>query len=212
MGGYGSTRWNRHYRQHTTNESYSFDIAQVSMRDIMADEHVKSTVWNWTSQGKDSGSMGIFFYPAQLEIAFKFQASQGDNAQNITQVIALETMALNFGGVRYWLRCPHCNKRVRTLHCPRSRALASNPFRCRTCWNLSYSSCQDSRHLSGSLYQIWGISDEVNALYSKVRRCHRGSKNYYRYLAKIERLESRFNQLLALTEKRTAILQGDIVL
>jgi len=49
------------------------------------------------------------------------------------------TTSCNFGGVRYWLGCPNCGKRVGKLYLPPGEKF----FRCRTCYNLTYKSCKE---------------------------------------------------------------------
>lgn len=204
MGGYGSTRWNHHYRQHTTNESFSFDLAKVNIKARMQADERTAYLYQWTSRGKPSGSMAVLYHPDTLEIVFKFQTSKGDETRDILQRVTLETMPLHFGGVRYWMRCPNCQKRVRTLHSPSTGKLNDNPFRCRTCWNLSYYSCQESRHLSGKLYELWDTVEKIDKLNEKLRSCHYGSKNYHKYHAKLDKLQSQFDSLAELSEQKSA--------
>ncbi|HZY87511.1 MAG TPA: hypothetical protein VFE78_21920 [Gemmataceae bacterium] len=61
--------------------------------------------------------------------------------------VALTATRLCPGQVRWWFRCPYpvggrpCGRRVRKLYLPRS----ARYFGCRTCYELTYSSCQASR-------------------------------------------------------------------
>lgn len=210
MGGYGSSRWNHHYRACTVNESFSFDLASVDIRQRMEADEQTGYAYNWISNGKPSGSMGVFYLPDRQAIVFKFQATKGDTTKDVLQRIRLETTPLHFGGVRYWMRCPHCNKRVRTLHLPPSAVLNNNPFRCRTCYNLSYFSSQESRHPRGYLYELLNISDKADNLNRKLRRCRRGSKNYIRLSKQISKLYAHYDALLTLNEQKSTQMRANI--
>jgi hypothetical protein len=60
--------------------------------------------------------------------------------------IELEKTSCNFGGQRYWMKCPGCGKRVRKLYSPPHKTY----FRCRTCYDLIYQS-QESNVYDGWL-------------------------------------------------------------
>lgn len=199
MGGYRSTRWAYHNRACTTNESFSFDLAHINMADIMADENPKRSIYSWTSNGKQSGSMYVYYKPDSQKLIFRFNAIRDNQTENVTQSVALETMPLHFGGVRYWMQCPRCHKRVRTLHCPPY----ANRFYCRACWQLSYSSSQDSRHTRGYTYEALDVLDKMGAIHAKLRRCHKGSKNHRRYYAKLHKLQSLYDVLTQQVQVRS---------
>ncbi len=50
------------------------------------------------------------------------------------QIINLTSTKCNYGGVRYWFKCPQCSKRVGTLY----RKPLTSLFLCRLCQNLTY--------------------------------------------------------------------------
>lgn len=207
MGGYGSTRWNYHNRKHTTGEAYTFDLAAVSIRERMEADTSAGYLYSWTSDGKPSGSMGVHYFPEHMAIVFKMQVSRGDKSKDILQKVKLSTTELHFGGVRYWMQCPGCGKRTRTLHMPPAIPLVTNPFRCRSCWRLTYSSSQDSRKPSGKLYQLYDVFEKMDAIYSKLRRCKHGSKNYRRLCRKLDTLQGQYDSLIELSEQRNAIFR-----
>jgi len=63
----------------------------------------------------------------------------------------------NYGGFRYWFICPACGKRVRKLYAPPNLGY----FFCRTCQNLTYTSCRESHRYDnfyGSLATDTGLS------------------------------------------------------
>jgi hypothetical protein len=50
--------------------------------------------------------------------------------------VKLATTRPNYGGTRYWFKCPHCNRRVRKLYAGAGIGVLA----CRTCFGLVYDS------------------------------------------------------------------------
>jgi hypothetical protein len=75
---------------------------------------------------------------------------------SIPQDIPLVTTQLHSGGKRYWFSCPDCRKRVGRLHHPHG----VNLFLCRSCYDLTYASCQESHKFDWFFAQI-GIHPSV---------------------------------------------------
>lgn len=72
--------------------------------------------------------------PARLIMDYTLTAAC-DEQRRIQQVITLTSRPQNFGGRRWWMRCPETDKRVRTLHLP----TGGNHFASRSAWGLAYS-------------------------------------------------------------------------
>jgi hypothetical protein len=68
-----------------------------------------------------------------------------DTPEQIAYDIALATTSQQYGGVRWWLRCPlavngePCRRCVRQLYLPPGKRY----FGCRYCYNLTYESRRD---------------------------------------------------------------------
>lgn len=69
---------------------------------------------------------------AELELDY-----QRGEQRNRT-AISLETTTPHFGGVRFWFRCPRCNRRARTLFATKRELEPA----CRSCHGLQYRSAQ----------------------------------------------------------------------
>lgn len=52
--------------------------------------------------------------------------------------VSIDKMPQNFGGYRWWYKCPKCINRVKKLY------LINGSFKCRKCHNLTYRSCRES--------------------------------------------------------------------
>ncbi len=77
--------------------------------------------------------------------------------------ILLTTTRPHFGGFRWWFMCPrviegvHCNRRVGRLYLPPG----GKYYGCRVCYDLTYTSCQDSHKFDQGLAflaQEWGTT------------------------------------------------------
>lgn len=60
-----------------------------------------------------------------------------------SEPVELATTIPYFKGLRFWLVCPSCRRRVTKLFCIRNR----RSFLCRICQGLTYRSCRDSHDL-----------------------------------------------------------------
>ena len=74
----------------------------------------------------------------------------------------------NFGGYRWWFRCGAengneiCNKRVGKLY------LKDRHFACRTCANLSYESCNESRWQRRFPFSVSKYEEKAREAYEKI--------------------------------------------
>ena len=82
----------------------------------------------------------------EIRLQFNYTIVRGNAERQIVQEIILRSMALNYGGSRWFFICQlarnglTCNRRMATLHLPPHEIL----FGCRYCYDLTYRSCQDS--------------------------------------------------------------------
>lgn len=92
------------------------------------------------SFGKED-KMGFVFDRDKLLLIlfYEIKNRKTGKVEEREEVIHLTTTPTNLGkgGVRYWFLCPHCGRRVATLYRP-VRINKMLPFRCRTCYNLTY--------------------------------------------------------------------------
>jgi hypothetical protein len=144
MGGYGSGRQAEAY-DGTVEESLSLDVNHFVREGIIRKECKTSGTISWpqftgmtSSIGyeaycdKDSGNICLSYTLRHLVLGDK----------DFKYYVDLVTTEPNFGGVRWWFICPNqdCEKMVAKLYLPP----AAHYFLCRTCQNLTYSSCRES--------------------------------------------------------------------
>jgi hypothetical protein len=56
------------------------------------------------------------------------------NAEPVREAVMLATTSPHYGGLRWWMYCPLCGRRVAVIYGRQGR------FRCRVCWGLTYRS------------------------------------------------------------------------
>jgi len=69
---------------------------------------------------------------SQITVQYEWRGEQ------VAQEIYFDWTPCNYGGHRPWLICMHCGRRVAALY------LRGKYFACRHCYNLTYTSCQES--------------------------------------------------------------------
>lgn len=170
MGGFGSTRWHGHVKKTTVEECLTLSMG------VLADcygfaERVPwkgQITWSNVRTGEETDSIGFQFKPlegehgppARLRLYYTIRRRQGpfsgdeEETRDIDYWIDLETTPCNFGGERWWFRCPlvrsgvPCKRRCFKLYCPPG----GDYYGCRECYDLSYRSAQEA-HKFDSLYQ-----------------------------------------------------------
>jgi hypothetical protein len=144
MGGFGSTRWGGHTKKACTYELICFSLAK-----IRATHGRDASKWQ--------GATGVSGWRHGLEMRYAIWLIEdclelfltyaiGGRGQVIS--VALTSTKCNYGGVRYWMHCPHCKRRCTALYFEHSWA-------CRVCHDLTYFSVQEA-HYYDSLKRYMG--------------------------------------------------------
>mgnify|MGYP001137685933 CR=1 FL=1 len=139
MGGYGSGR--QHGRP-IAEHCLRIDLAWM-MRQGLAREgrNIPGTL-NWTCRGSPSGSIGyraIIDEAGRERLELDYTQGKGDDAEQVTQTIAIRFTEPNYGGKRWWMICPYRNIRVGLLYFPPG----GGRFASRAAWQLGDQSQRD---------------------------------------------------------------------
>ena len=151
MGGYGSGRpWG--YGKTTVEDCLILDINKlVRDRLLYAGIHKSGNLtWRNTRTGESVSSVGFEVNASGKLIPWlRLFYNMTRTGEKVDFKIYLNTTRPNFGGIRWWFICPlmGCNRRVTKLHSPPG----GKYFGCRECYDLTYTSCQDS-HKFDALY------------------------------------------------------------
>ena len=92
----------------------------------------------WTRNGEPNGDIRYACYQSHLQLNYRYREGE-DEWKPIEQQIYFERTPCHYGGERLWFLCPRCNRRVGVL------CAYDVHFLCRHCYQLPYSSQQESR-------------------------------------------------------------------
>lgn len=96
------------------------------------------------------------------------------------------TTDCNYGGVRYWFKCPACDKRKGKIY------RIGEHWQCRTCADLTYDSCNESR-MPSKFRRVVHLWNEEARLDREYRRVYSQDRKQTHYKGKlIKRLQERF--------------------
>jgi hypothetical protein len=171
MGGYGSGRYAEKY-------GYTVeDCLIININKMFRQKWIEPGKWSrgtlkWTRGGRETGSIG---YQAMMDVEPPFIRIHYTwrKTENRDYRVNLSTTNPYFGGKRYWFLCPHCGRQVGKLYSPPN----SSYFLCRTCQNLTYTSCRES-HQYDILYAKLAADSGLSIEQTK-KAMKRFQKGYY---------------------------------
>jgi hypothetical protein len=111
------------------------------------------SIYRWFDSGKEVASVGLQRMGKLLmEVSYLRRDRAGSSPVRCT--VRLTTSRCNFGGERFWFRCPTCNRRSRSIF------IVGPPFQCRVCLRLTYES-QRERLLARFLSKAYRLRDRL---------------------------------------------------
>jgi hypothetical protein len=159
MGGPGSGahyQWWRGSKKDVVEDCLVLDVNRL-MREGILKEHVYAMgTWRWTYPG--GGSFAVCYdvdtvdtESPSVRLSYSWVWTSTREQESAAYTVLLTTTRPRFGGLRWWFVCPlrvngrECGRRVGKLYLPpRGRY-----FGCRHCYELTYTSCQESRKYDG---------------------------------------------------------------
>lgn len=156
MGGLGSG-WQGAKRA-TVEETLTLSMSALIQKRALVPGRTSVGIWCWSWPGASEPYARIG-YRADLSrtedatLRLDYQVSK----QPVDATIRLEATHPNYGGLRWWFRCPVTGRRASKLHLPPGARL----FACRQAHGLTYRSCQESgqlRSLFASIGAELGVS------------------------------------------------------
>lgn len=144
MGGPGSGKWGYGGSRYlTTEQCYDLDIADLRRAGMFRPGAKASTTWEWWTNNdpERSSTVGVEIDLRDLE-APQFAVRYAIGEEPLSFLGWLETTRPQYGGVRYWFRCPRCGRRRRVLYVYPSNGWKR--FACRRCHGLRYYSHRES--------------------------------------------------------------------
>ena len=142
MGGIGSGRHIQFSTRPYTSDYLDLDIRLMNQLGWL--DNPKHQNLSWKKNGREIGSVQFLVWTrvqfpyekANIRLKYKSRENAGE-WQTLDYLIELETTKCNFGGVRYWFKCPECDKKVCVLY-------GGTIFKCRACHGLVHKSRNES--------------------------------------------------------------------
>src|SRR5262245_32149484 len=140
MGGFGSGEWCRHQKKRTVEDSLV--VGMKDFRKRLSHGNAGTFTWTWRSGFQSSISYFVTWTHDSPIVTLCYHWRRKEYVET---PVRLDTTPTQFGGQRWWLKCPlivlgvPCNRRVGKLYLPSS----SRYFACRQCHKLTYQSCQE---------------------------------------------------------------------
>ena len=93
--------------------------------------------WQWSNEAGEkvaSVSCAVNEYANQLTVSYGWWRYDESEREEVRLPIWLTSTPCNYGGVRWWYRCPCCQRRAAVLF------IMGGALRCATCGRVSYAS------------------------------------------------------------------------
>lgn len=135
MGGYGSGSYYRGGRS-TEENFHAFRMARLRELGVVREGNWRHGSWQWTCNDEVVSSIG---YEIKMTDEFnpwlRVHYTNTNTQEKHDYKIYLTSTQPNYGGRRWWFRCPghNCGRRVSVLY-------LGNVLVCRHCWGMGYSS------------------------------------------------------------------------
>lgn len=159
--------------KHTTGRYFSLGIKSLKLYLNIGPGH-------WLVKGEDLKAE-VSVYPDPLCITFNWE-----EPIQLKCTIFFIQQPCNYGGFRYWLKCPICQQKKGKLY------LIGSELKCRLCGDLTYHSSQSRSHadkIFGPLAKLWA---EDRRLERERKKISQQKRKQYQYKGKlIKRLQTR---------------------
>jgi len=136
MGGSGSGNRYRWDSNSTTESQRRIDIRWLKNQGYLRPGHIGFL--SWSRGNEQTGSIGYRMETDRMVLNYRHRP-RGGEWENVKQVVLFDRTQCNYGEHRTWMLCPRCWQRVALLYG------AGKYFWCRHCYDLTYSSQQESR-------------------------------------------------------------------
>jgi len=152
------------WKKTLVSECKKLDMLCLSRKCDLDSRVVGSISWT-NSRGKKS-EIGVFsFTPGEIILSYTITKNHGNEKKAYNYRVYLDTTPCNYGGKRWWFKCPQCWRRCRILYLPPGH----NYFLCRICHNLTYTSQQEGKNKWSPLFDSFSKIPELEKLLRRTR-------------------------------------------
>jgi hypothetical protein len=127
---------NKANRKIAVEECLTLGMARLSRYGIVRGVYLRPGEVRWPSGARVTAEPVNAEGRATLVLGYPL----GEGEEPVECRVPLSSTCPKFGGLRVWLNCPTCGRRVAKLHRPPGARL----FGCRACHTLTYLSCRES--------------------------------------------------------------------
>ncbi len=151
MGGIGSGQWRRRSAKNTVEDALTLAVGSFS--NCLFHGASGTVSWNRLIGSKSSLGFEVNLAPEKTTITLLYRWKDTENVRISVELAQTNTQ---FGGKRWWFRCPlavrgfPCERRAMKLHLPPFAKF----FGCRKCHELTYRSSQEAHRTERSLAQM----------------------------------------------------------
>lgn len=140
---------------------------------------VATITWTHGYTGdKSSIGLSVSILDENPHVRFYYtQTDSNGDKKDFDYQVPLTTTSCNYGGKRYWFRCPfsrdgaYCGRRVGVLY------KSGDYFACRHCYDLTYDSRNENRrYRSFHLFNTLRVRSKIDDLEQKIKRPYYGGK------------------------------------
>jgi hypothetical protein len=124
-------RWNK---KGTVEEHKRLDIRYLYRHDMLTPGFHSI---GWSRWGESAGNITFQASELALTLIYRFRG-YGQEWEDVRQDVPLDWTPCHFGGERPWFICGNCGRRVAVIYA------GGKYFACRHCYDLTYTSCQES--------------------------------------------------------------------
>jgi hypothetical protein len=201
MGGKSSGGQFHYSTRSYTDDYLDLDIRTLNQRGWL--DKTTSQTLTWKKNQQVIGSIQFLVwtrvqFPEKPYVTLRYKSrTNGGDWQELNYEIELETTKCNFGGVRYWFKCPECSKRACVVY-------GGTIFKCRSCHSLVHKSRNESS-LDQAIRRLHKEKDKLYAndnisLYDSVKWLYK--PKWMRY----KTFERKRNKLISLEHRITVLM------
>lgn len=144
-------RW-LYSNRYQTIDCKSLDLQWMNKQKMLENGSYPFQTITWDMKGEKTGAVGIIINKKKnmisgINFQYTYTNHETGDQEEMDYEIKLVTTKCNYGGFRYWFKCPlvvngrYCGRRVRALYLPPFQKY----FGCRHCYNLVYPSQRINR-------------------------------------------------------------------
>lgn len=174
------------------------DLAWMLRSGFARDGETRAGALHWTRNGKPCGSIAytaIMSEPGAERLELSYVRGSAAEPESVRQTIRLCYTVPNYGGRRWWMRCPVLMIRVGKLYLP----ARGGRFASRQAWQLSYQS-QREAGADRPLEQLFRLQEKLGCKPGLGRTPTRPKgmrhKTFARHMREFEKLEDVVTQRL----------------